>query len=181
MIPQRHANHAFVSRFERDYVFARGEDDLAECHHPFLAGGLADHRKRLLSDFAIWNDEVRVAQVEFVDFRLRDELLDVDDALTFNSAGIEFLRFKLDILAFGDLVAFDDVGTFHIIPGYGIDFPVADAIASLFVELVEADLFSLGSRLTLRGSSRLCCAVLHNPPQRRTRFRSRAFSACSRI
>jgi hypothetical protein len=92
-----------------------------------------------------------------------------------------FLRFKLDILAFGDLVAFDDVGTFHIIPGYGIDFPVADAIASLFVELVEADLFSLGSRLTLRGSSRLCCAVLHNPPQRRTRFRSRAFSACSRI
>jgi hypothetical protein len=70
----------------------------------------------LLSDFAIWNDEVRVAQVEFVDFRLRDELLDVDDALTFNSAGIEFLRLKLDILAFGDLVAFDDVALSTLSP-----------------------------------------------------------------
>ena len=39
-----------------------------------------------------------------------------------------------------------DLITFHIVPGYGINFPVADAIASLFVELVETDLFPLGSR-----------------------------------
>src|SRR4029077_19301761 len=88
-IPQRHANHTFVSRFKRDYVFARGKDDLAECNHPFLADGLADHRKRLLSDFPIWNDKVWVAEIELVDLVSRDELVDVDDALAFNSHGIE--------------------------------------------------------------------------------------------
>src|SRR5215467_6634800 len=80
-IPQRHTDHAFVSRFERDDMFTRGEDDLAECNHPFLADGLADHRKRLLPDFAIWNDKVWIAQVEFVDFSLRNELINLDDRL----------------------------------------------------------------------------------------------------
>jgi hypothetical protein len=98
----------------------------------------------LLSDFAIWNDEVWVAQVEFVDLRLRDEVINLDDAFAFNGDAIEFLWFKLNIVAFGDLLAFDDVGTLRIVPGYGIDFPVADAIAGLFIELVEADLFPLG-------------------------------------
>jgi hypothetical protein len=136
----------FVSRFERDYVFARGKDDLAECNHAFPADGLADHRKCLLSDFTIWNDKVWVAQVEFVDFRLRDEFINLDDALAFNGYGIEFLRFKLDILALGDLVAFDDVSTLHIVPSYRINFSVADAITGLLVKLVETDLFPLRRR-----------------------------------
>jgi hypothetical protein len=85
-------------------VLARCKDHLAECNHSFLADGLADHRKRLLSDFAIWNDEVWVAQVELVDLRLRDELINLNDALAFNGDGIEFVWFKLDILALGNLV-----------------------------------------------------------------------------
>src|SRR5262249_35044302 len=89
-------------------------------------------------------DEVWVAQVEFVDLRLRDELINLNDPLAFNGDAFEFLRFKLDILALGDLVTFDDVGTLHIAPGYGINFPVADAVAGLFIELVEANLFPLG-------------------------------------
>ena len=125
-------------------MFARGEDDLAECNHSFLSDGLADHRKGLLSDFAIWNDEVRIAQIEFVYLHLRDELINLDDAFAFNGDGIEFLWCKLDVFALGDLVAFDDVGTLHLVPAYGIDFPVADAIAGLFIELVEANLFPLG-------------------------------------
>ena len=125
-------------------MFTRCEDHLAKCHHAFLADGLTDHRKRLLSDFAIWNDEVRVAQIELVDLRLRDELINVNDALAFNGDGIQFFWCKLDVLALGDLVAFDDVSTLHIVPGYGIDFPVADAIAGLLIELVEANLFPLG-------------------------------------
>src|SRR6516165_8789252 len=153
-IPQRHTDHAVVSRFERNDMFTRCEDDLAECNHPFLADGLADHRKGLLPDFAIWNDEVRVAQVEFVDLRLRDELVNLDDAFAFNGDRIEFLWFKLEILALGDLVAFDDVGTLHIVPGYGIDFPVADAIAGIFIELVEADLFPLGRSWKQRDGTR---------------------------
>ena len=108
--------------------------------------GLADHCKRLLPNFAIWNDEVWVAPVEFVDLRLRNELVNLDDTFAFNGDGIEFLWFKLNIVALGDLVAFDDVGTLHIVPGYGIDLPEADAISGLFIELVEANLFALGRR-----------------------------------
>jgi hypothetical protein len=80
-IPQRHADHAFVARFKCDYVFSRSEDDLPECNHPLLANGFPDHRERLLSDFAIRDDEVWVAQIQLVDLRLRDELINVNDAL----------------------------------------------------------------------------------------------------
>jgi hypothetical protein len=132
-------------------VFARCEDDLADCNHPFLADSFADHCKRLLSDFAIWNDEVWVAQVEFVDLRLRDELINLDDALAFNGDGLKLLWFKLDIFALSDLVAFDDLAIIHLITGFSIDLSVADAIAGIFVELVEADL------LPLRGSWKTLC------------------------
>jgi len=145
-IPQRHTDHAFVSRFERDDMFTRGEDDLAECNHPFLADGLADHRKRLLPDFAIWNDKVWIAQVEFVDFSLRNELINLDDPFAFDGNRLKLLRFKFDVFALCDLVAFDDVATIHIISGFGIDFSVADAIARFLVELMKTDLFALGRR-----------------------------------
>jgi hypothetical protein len=79
-IPQRHADHALVARFERDDMFTRCKDDLAEGDHTFLADGLADYSKCLLSYFALWNDEVWIAQVKFIDFRLRNELVNVDNA-----------------------------------------------------------------------------------------------------
>ena len=104
-IPQRHADHALVARLEHNDMFAGGEDDLAECHHPFLADRLSDHRERLLSDFAIWNDVVWIAQVEFVDLSLRDELINFDDALAFNRDVLELLWFKLYVFAFCNLVS----------------------------------------------------------------------------
>jgi hypothetical protein len=46
-------------------------------------------------------------------------------------------------LPFADLVAFDDVGSLDFISGLGIDLAVLDAIAGVFVDLMEADFFSL--------------------------------------
>jgi drug/metabolite transporter (DMT)-like permease len=61
----------------------------------------------LLSDFAIWNDEVWVAQVEFVDLGLRDELINLDDALAFNGDALppELSMFRL-IAAIGVMVGY---------------------------------------------------------------------------
>src|SRR5262249_19785507 len=122
--------------------------------HPFLADGLADHRKGLLSDFAIRNDKVWVAQIEFVDLRLRYELINFDDAFAVDGDGLKLLWFKLDVLAFCDLVAFDDVATVHFFPGFCVDFPVADTIAGFPIKLVEADLFPLGRRREQRDRTR---------------------------
>jgi hypothetical protein len=85
---------------------------------------------------------------------LRYELINLDDAFAVDGDGLELLWFKLDILALGDLVAFNDVATIHLITGFGVDFPVAEAIAGLFIELMEADLFSLGSRRKQRDGAR---------------------------
>jgi hypothetical protein len=63
----------------------------------------------------------------------------------FNGDGLKLRWFKLDIFTLGDLVAFDDLATIHLIAGFSIDLSVADAMAGLFVELVEADLPPLGS------------------------------------
>jgi hypothetical protein len=56
----------------------------------------------------------------------------------------QLLVFDLDVDAFIDLVALDDAGAFNLIPGIGIDFLVADAVAGLAVELVEGDAFAAG-------------------------------------
>ena len=80
-------------------MFSRCEDDLAECNHPFLSDGLTDYGKCLLSDFAIGNDKVWVTQVEFVDFSLWDELINLYDTFAVDGDGLKLLRFKLDVFA----------------------------------------------------------------------------------
>jgi len=53
----------------------------------------------LLSDFAIGNDKVWVTQVEFVDFSLWDELINLYDTFAVDGDGLKLLRFKLDVFA----------------------------------------------------------------------------------
>ena len=112
----------------------------------FLANGLADDRERLLTDFAVRHDVIGVAQIKLVDLATRHEFLDVDDPLAFDRDRLEFLRLDLDIFAFGDLVALDDVGVIDFVAGVGVDLFVANAVAGFFVDLVEADFFPLGRR-----------------------------------
>ena len=145
-VTQRHAQHAFASRLKRNDVFARGEHDLADRHHAFLANGLTNDRERLLTDFAIGHDVIGIAQIKLVDFLTRHEFVDVDHALAFDGDRFELFRFKLDIFAFCHFIAFDDVGVVHLVAAFGVDLLVADTISSLFVDLMEADLFPLGGR-----------------------------------
>src|SRR6185503_7520051 len=75
---------------------------------------------------------------EFVDLRPRHEFIDLDRLLAFQSDRLELLVADLDVLAFLDLVGLDDILL--------VDLAVADAVASLGVDLVEADFLALTGR-----------------------------------
>ena len=99
-------------------MLARREHHLAERHHAFLADRFADHRERLLPDFAVRHDVIGIADVELVDFVFRDELLDLDDALALDLDRFELFRLDLDVLALRDLVALDDVVVVDLAAGF---------------------------------------------------------------
>src|SRR5260370_23731824 len=101
-----------------------------------FADGLTDDRKRLLADLAIRRDIVRIADVEFIDLRLGHKFIDIDGALALNRDGLELFRLQLDVLVFGDLVAFDDIRLLDVVARLSIHLAVANAIAGLFIELI---------------------------------------------
>src|ERR1700733_4322104 len=98
-VAQRDTQHPVVSRFQRDDVFARGEYDLSDGDHAFLADRFADHRERLLPDLAIWRDVVRVANIQLVNLRLWNEFLNLDGSLTLNGYGFKFFAGHVDVFS----------------------------------------------------------------------------------
>jgi hypothetical protein len=52
----------------------------------------------------------------------------------------------IDVLAFTDLVALDDIWGIDLFSGFRIHLAVSDAVAGLFIDLIEADFFSLADR-----------------------------------
>jgi hypothetical protein len=112
---------------------------------PLFANGFPDDRERLPSYFAIRGDVVRTIEVELVDFPLRDELIDFDGPRALKRNGVELVGIKLDV-AFADLVSVNDGLRWDFVAGLDIDPLVLDAVAGLFIELVEADFFALAAR-----------------------------------
>jgi hypothetical protein len=93
---------------------------------------------------AVRTDVVGADQVARVDISSADELVDLDGARRFQRDLLELLLGDLDVLAFVELVALDDVLVGHLVPGVGIDLQVLDPMAGCPVELVERDLLALG-------------------------------------
>jgi hypothetical protein len=91
------AQHALVTRFQRDDVLTRGEHHFANGNHALFANGLADNRKRLLADLAIGRDKVWIADVEFI-LRLGHKFIDIDRAFALNRNGFELLGCEFDVL-----------------------------------------------------------------------------------
>src|SRR5262249_46616307 len=145
-ISQRDAEKTLAARFERHDMLTRGEDHAGERHHAFLADRLADDRERLLADFAIRRDVVRAVEIELVDFFLRHEFVDLDRALALDGNRLKLFGLDLDVFALVHFVAFDDVGRVDLVSRLGIHLAVFDTIARLFIDLMEADLFSFAAR-----------------------------------
>src|SRR5258706_6479324 len=123
-VSKRHTEELLATRFKREHVLARGEDDSAERYHAFLADRLANDSKRLLA-----HEVLRTAWVEFVDFFLRHELVDFDRALALNGDCFEFLRIDLNVRAFADFVPFNDLLAIDFITGLCIDFAILDPVS----------------------------------------------------
>jgi hypothetical protein len=70
-------------------------------------------------------------------------LVDVDGAGRLDRDRLEVLVGDLDIVTLRDLVALDDVLAVDFLAGLGIHLDIADAVAGVLVELVEADLLAL--------------------------------------
>src|ERR1700730_9059600 len=109
-----------------------------------LVWGIASWLSDMLTDLSVRGNVIGIVQVQFVDLVLGHELVDVDRALALDRDGFKLLGIKLDVIALADLVAFNDVGGLDLIPVLGIDLAVHDAVPSLLVELMEADLLALG-------------------------------------
>jgi hypothetical protein len=84
---------------------------------PSFADCLTYDGKGLLANFVIWGDVIRIADIEFIDLRLRHKLLNLNSSFAFNGHSFEFLGGHIDVFAFGDLVALNDVGLLHFIAG----------------------------------------------------------------
>src|SRR6266404_2278672 len=142
-IPQRDAEQSLPARLQCNDVLTGREDDLANCDHALFADGFPDHGERLLADLSIWCDVIGAVQVEFVYLLLGHELVDVDHALALDCHGFEFLGTKFDVLALTDLIALDDIGGLDLVPALGIDLAILYSMASVLVDLMEADFLPL--------------------------------------
>jgi hypothetical protein len=137
---------AFAARLHRDHVLAAGEHHAADRHHLHLFDDVADHHKGVLSSLAIRRDVIRTDVVEVVDFRLRDEFVDLDGLGALERNRGKFILVDLDVMTFLDLVALDDLVRRDFLAGPFIDLAIANAIARLAIELIEADLVAICRR-----------------------------------
>jgi len=96
------------------------------------------------ADLAVGRDVVRTDVVKLVDLGFRHELVDLDRLRTFERDGLQFVVRDLDVFALGDFVALDDLVRRDFLAGLLVHLAVADAVAGLAVDLVEADLLALG-------------------------------------
>jgi hypothetical protein len=101
--------------------------------HALLANRFADHRKGLLTYFAVRHDIVGIVLIQFVNFFSEHELIDFDGALALNGNRFEFFWFELEILSLTDFVSFDDVGGFNLISGLRIDLAILDAVPGILL------------------------------------------------
>jgi hypothetical protein len=77
-----------------------------------------------------------------VDLLLGHELIDVDRALALDCDSFKLLGIKLDVVAFANLIALDNVCRIDLISGLRIDLAVLDAMPCILIELMEADLLA---------------------------------------
>jgi hypothetical protein len=76
----------------------------------------------------------------------RNELVDFNRALALDSDCFQLFGIKLKILALADLVALDDVASFHFIAGVSIHLAILDPMSGVLIELVETYFLSLTGR-----------------------------------
>src|SRR5215831_3584274 len=120
-------------------MLAPVDDDARKAGEIFLAHGLADDGEGFFRHLVLWHDVIGFVEIDAVDFRHRDELLDVDGVRAFQGDVVELVVVDQDVLAFFDFIALDAILRLDLLARLGIDNLVADAVSGLAVDDVEAD------------------------------------------
>jgi hypothetical protein len=77
-VPQRNAEQPLAPRFKCDDVFARREDYFCESNDPLLTNRFANNREGLLPYFPVWDNVIRISDIQFINVLLRNELVNLD-------------------------------------------------------------------------------------------------------
>src|SRR5882762_5077429 len=109
-----------------------------------FGAALADHREGIMADFAVGPQVVRAADVARINLVPRHELIDLDGAGGFQGDVFEFFLGDLYVGVGVNLEGLDDVFARVLLAGLGIHAAVFNAVASVSVDLIEADLFGIG-------------------------------------
>jgi hypothetical protein len=96
-------------------------------------------------DLAVRTQVVGPDDVARVDFLASYELVYLDRARGFQRDVLELLLGHLDVGVGVHLEGFHDVFGRHILAGLGVHARVLDAVTSIPIDLVEADLFGIGN------------------------------------
>jgi hypothetical protein len=133
------AQQALTARFDRDNMLACREYHAAKRSYVFLLDRRTDHGISLPSDLAIGGDVVGIAQIEFVDFISRRELVDLDRMLAFDRDSLALVLSYFDVASFVDLVAHDDILVIDLFAGLGIELAVFDPMAGFLAPTISEE------------------------------------------
>ena len=136
---QRVRDEAAVHGTQRDRALALGDDDAGERHLAGARDRLAQHGIDVLRALAVWRQVVAGIIVDRIDRPSVDELLHLHDLGALDTDAREILVGDDDVLALGDLVAFDRVAPGHVLAGLGILRHHLDPVAGGWVDHVETD------------------------------------------
>src|SRR5450755_4964868 len=145
MVAQQRAHQSLFEGFERDDVLAAGQYDPSDGDRVHVADGLVDHGGGVVPDLAVRTQIIGADDVARVDLVALHEFVDLDGAGGFQRDVLELFLRDLDVGVGVDLEALHDVFAGHLLAGLGIDAGVLDAVTRIAVDLVEADLFGIGS------------------------------------
>ena len=109
------------------------------------ADGLADHRIGVVTNFAVRHQIIRPDQVARIDIGFRYELVDLDGARAFERDVFKLVLRHLDIGVLIDLEALHDVVGRDFVTSLGIHLLIFDAVAGVAIDLIESDLFAVGT------------------------------------
>jgi hypothetical protein len=98
-----------------------------------------------VANFPVRDQVIRTDEVAGIYVALRHELVDVDSAVGFERNVFQLVFRHFDVGVGIDLIALHDVFVGNFLAGISIHLSVFDAVASLSVDLVEADFLGIGS------------------------------------
>jgi hypothetical protein len=140
-VAERQTHHALATRFQRDHVFPRRENDTTERNHTLFSDCFTYDSEGLTADGTLGGDEIGKIQIKFVDLVPRHELLNLDGVRAFHCYGLHLVVRNLDEAALRDFIASDDGVIADRLTSFRIELAVLDPVSCFSVDEIKSNLF----------------------------------------